>query len=173
MRLLLKLIFATCLLIIVGVSYAIVVGFPMLHTPDGGQVELKRATVRIPDVNFLARVEVAQTPEQRRLGLSGRPPLAADSGMLFVFDHSDYHRIWMKDMLFGIDCIWIAGGQVIDVTHRLGVPEPGTPDESIAIYQPREAVPLVLEVPDGTAAAFGIAPGLRVDIAFDEEEKPW
>ena len=27
--------------------------------------------------------------------------------MLFVFDHNDHHKMWMKDMKFSVDMIWI------------------------------------------------------------------
>src|SRR3989338_5701660 len=53
------------------------------------------------------RVTVADTPESRERGLSGRDGLASDEGMLFVFQNDGYHTFWMKDMLFSIDIIWL------------------------------------------------------------------
>lgn len=51
--------------------------------------------------------EVAGTEEKRREGLSGREPLKEGQGMLFIFDEPDFHGIWMKDMNFPIDIVWI------------------------------------------------------------------
>src|SRR3989344_8031069 len=44
------------------------------------------------------KVDLAQTPDARAQGLSGRSMLKNDGGMLFVFDHSDKYSFWMKDM---------------------------------------------------------------------------
>jgi uncharacterized membrane protein (UPF0127 family) len=52
-------------------------------------------------------VEVVQTDASRVRGLSGRSDLGTLQGMLFVFDTVDRHQIWMKDMQFPIDAIWI------------------------------------------------------------------
>lgn len=52
-------------------------------------------------------VEIADTKQKRVQGLSGRNALDNSNGMLFVFDTADYHEIWMKDMKFPIDIIWI------------------------------------------------------------------
>lgn len=52
-------------------------------------------------------VEIADSDSERIHGLSGREKLAADGGMLFVFPRALYHGIWMKDMLFPLDLIWL------------------------------------------------------------------
>ena len=56
------------------------------------------------------KVEVASTPEKQEKGLSGRKKLKENEGMLFVFDKSDQHFFWMKDMNFPIDIIWLDEG---------------------------------------------------------------
>jgi len=52
-------------------------------------------------------LEVVNTPEKRHLGLSGRESLATDRALLFIFDKPDKYGIWMKDMNFPIDIIWL------------------------------------------------------------------
>jgi uncharacterized membrane protein (UPF0127 family) len=52
-------------------------------------------------------LEVADTNKERISGLSGRSGLRIDNGMLFVFDKPDKQCIWMKDMLFSLDIIWL------------------------------------------------------------------
>ena len=56
---------------------------------------------------FKIPVYIADTAEKRTKGLSGLASIPADYGMFFIFDRSDYQGIWMKDMLFPIDIIWI------------------------------------------------------------------
>ena len=52
-------------------------------------------------------VEVAITPDQRRLGLMHREALANDHGMLLVYANEGDHRIWMKNMLIPLRVYWI------------------------------------------------------------------
>lgn len=52
-------------------------------------------------------VTIADTTTERQRGLSGRTSLARDHGMVFVFDQSDRHCMWMKDMRFAIDMLWV------------------------------------------------------------------
>lgn len=52
-------------------------------------------------------VYLADTEEKRIKGLGGLTSIPRDYGMFFIFDISDYVSIWMKDMLFPIDIIWI------------------------------------------------------------------
>lgn len=52
-------------------------------------------------------VYVVDNDTKRTKGLGGLVSISTDYGMFFIFDHSDYQNIWMKDMLFPIDIIWI------------------------------------------------------------------
>ncbi len=52
-------------------------------------------------------VEVADTPKLLVRGLSGHTPLSSREGMLFIFNTPGDYGIWMKDMTFPIDIIWI------------------------------------------------------------------
>jgi uncharacterized membrane protein (UPF0127 family) len=52
--------------------------------------------------------EVASTDASRTQGLSGRPCILPNQGMLFVFDKPGFYSFWMKDMKFPIDIIWIS-----------------------------------------------------------------
>lgn len=52
-------------------------------------------------------IDIADNREERALGLGGRESLDKDSGMLFIYPRSGDYDIWMKDMNFSIDIIWI------------------------------------------------------------------
>lgn len=53
------------------------------------------------------QVTVADTQSELIQGLSGVPYLRDLQGKLFIFDQDANYGIWMKDMLFPIDIIWI------------------------------------------------------------------
>ncbi len=90
------------------------------------------------------QVEIAQTAEQKITGLSHRPSLAEGRGMLFIFDTDDTHGIWMKDMRFPIDIIWIdAAMKVVHIEKSVA---PNTYPEVFTSPTPAR---YVLEVPAG------------------------
>jgi hypothetical protein len=106
-------------------------------------------------------VEVADTRERQRRGLSGRAALAEGEGMLFPYERPDRYAFWMPEMHFDIDIVWIREGAIVDVTHRARHdPPPGPPP----LYRPRVPADLVLEVPAGTAARLGWAAGDAVRV---------
>ncbi|HEX5456143.1 MAG TPA: DUF192 domain-containing protein [Candidatus Saccharimonadales bacterium] len=53
-------------------------------------------------------LEYVTTPRERALGLSGRPSMPMDKGMLFVFERPGRQCMWMKDMNFSLDMIWLS-----------------------------------------------------------------
>lgn len=50
---------------------------------------------------------VSDTELTRVQGLSGKDKLKDNEAMLFVFDESQKHGFWMKDMKFSLDIIWL------------------------------------------------------------------
>lgn len=55
----------------------------------------------------LFELMVANTEVKRLKGLSNTKPLLSNTGMVFDFDYEDFHGIWMKDMNYPIDVIWL------------------------------------------------------------------
>lgn len=114
-------------------------------------------TARIGEVPL--RIEVASTPEARTQGLSGRADLHPTQGMLFVFDASGYHQIWMKDMLIPIDVIWIdASFRVVDITRNL------RPESYPRLFEPSSPAHFAIEVNANYTESFGIAVGDEVTL---------
>ncbi len=50
---------------------------------------------------------IADTEESRIRGLSGVSSMKENTALLFVFEHPGDYHIWMKDMLFSLDIIWL------------------------------------------------------------------
>lgn len=63
-------------------------------------------------------LEVANTPQKRWSGLSNRPKLAEDHGMLFVFPQAVHVDFCMAGMKFPLDIIWLRNGRVIELTEN-------------------------------------------------------
>lgn len=92
-------------------------------------------------------VELALSRAERVQGLSGRPALPADTGMLFVYDSEGYPSIWMKEMNFPIDILWLSAERRV-VDRQLSV----SPDTYPRSFSPARPARYVLELPAGFAA---------------------
>ena len=68
-------------------------------------VEFPRGMIKLDDK--ILEVQIADTKELRTRGLSWSEKLPYDEGMLFVFDGSGTHSMWMIGMLFNLDIIWL------------------------------------------------------------------
>lgn len=103
------------------------------------------------------RAELATTEAEQVRGLSGRSSLASSTGMLFVFDRSAGWGIWMKDMNFPIDVLWITDDlKVSDMVENM------PPESYPKVYAPHVPARYVLEVPAGTIQKTGMAVGQDV-----------
>ena len=79
--------------------------------------------------------------------------------MLFVFDSDDYRAIWMKDMKFPIDVLWITSGlEISDIVENM------SPESYPTLYKPHVPVKYVLEIPAGTVKNAKILVGQSVEI---------
>lgn len=102
-------------------------------------------------------VELALTPAQQERGLSGRPRLAKDHGLLFPFSEEGMYPFWMKRMRFPIDIIWIRDGVIVEIAEHLPPPKRET-DEAVT-HVPSVAADRVLELSDGGAERYGLRVG--------------
>ncbi|MCC7078304.1 MAG: DUF192 domain-containing protein [Acidimicrobiia bacterium] len=98
---------------------------------------------------------VADTPDQRHIGLSARRDLDGFDGMLFVFEDESDHRFWMRDTHIPLDLVPVDDeGRVIDVIPM----EPCAGGGDCPTYSPRKPYGLALELPQGDLAAWGFEP---------------
>lgn len=128
------------------------------------QQQLDRATVTVGEATVA--VEVASSIPTLRKGLSGRASLPDGTGMLFRFPKEERHAIWMRDMRFAIDILWIRDGVVVDVAPEVPPPSGAALENPalLRIYEPRLPADMVLEVPAGFAAAHGVKIGDAVEV---------
>jgi hypothetical protein len=105
-------------------------------------------------------VEIADTMEKQTQGLSGRPDLAFNEGMLFVFPEKQIRHFWMKNMNFSLDIIWLDEEKIINISHKLP-PEGENPAKTYSSVLP---VNRVLEINAGLADRCQIKVGDTVKI---------
>ncbi len=109
--------------------------------------------------NTIVPVEVARDYQSIQKGLSGRPYLDQNNGMLFVFPKASIYRFWMPDMNFPIDIFWINNGMVVGVEENMSHNfDPVNP----RYYSPSVPAQFVIEVNAGFARRHNIRVGDRV-----------
>ena len=104
-------------------------------------------------------ITLADTPEERRQGLSGVREMGAEEGMLFVFETEDNYLFWMKDMHFPIDIFWINNDlEVVYIEKNL------SPDTYPTRYGSPEPARFVLETNAFFAETFNIQVGDKIRV---------
>ncbi len=138
-------------------------------TPKSEPTPPSEPTPNVPLVHIGSAVyvvDLALTPEERAQGLSGRPSLDADRGMLFVFERDAPLRFWMPDMHFPLDMVWIRSDCIVaGVTADVPNPPLDTPRDQLDRYPASEPVRFVLEINAGQAETYEIIPGGAVEFA--------
>ena len=132
-------------LVYIAVAAVIAVSFAYLYNRFPSEAVSSTRTVYIGSQAI--KVIVAQTPEERQKGLSGREGLGANEGMLFVFPTDGLWGFWMKDMRFSIDILWLsADGTIIYIAPNV------SPDTYPQTFEPPAPARYVLELPAGYVA---------------------
>ena len=104
-------------------------------------------------------VEIADSDEEREIGLMGRSFLEENNGMLFVFDFEGKHGFWMKDTLIPLDIIWINSDEEV-----VFIKEKANPcnEKKCEIFTPDKKAKYVLEINSGKIKELGIKIGDNV-----------
>jgi uncharacterized membrane protein (UPF0127 family) len=104
-------------------------------------------------------VTVADDPRERAQGLSNTDSLGELEGKLFIFDSAGYPGMWMKDMRYPIDIIFIGNDlRIVDIAENV------TPETYPLTFSPREPARFVLETNAYFVKSFNITRGQTVVI---------
>ncbi|KKU15506.1 hypothetical protein A3A20_02330 [Candidatus Wolfebacteria bacterium RIFCSPLOWO2_01_FULL_45_19] len=103
------------------------------------------------------KVEIADTPEARQLGLSGREVLDENEGMLFIHETPGSYGYWMKDMNFPLDIVWLGEDMKI-----IGAMENVLPESYPEAFYPPQPVRYALEVNAGWVKKNNIQTGNKI-----------
>jgi len=105
-------------------------------------------------------VEVVSTPADLKQGLSNRLSLLPRKGMLFVFPKVEKQSMWMPDMNFPLDIVWIDDTKTI-----VKIEENATPcadNHNCKSYGSGSPVLYAIELNAGDAARIGLVVGLTL-----------
>jgi uncharacterized membrane protein (UPF0127 family) len=126
-----------------------------------GGPERSTVTIATRDKPVVVRVEIADSPAERRRGLMGRRTLAPRAGMLFVYERDATGGYWMKDTLIPLDIAFIgARGRIL----RIFTMAPCRRDPC-RVYDPGVRYRSALEVNAGSLRRWGVRVGARVSRA--------
>jgi uncharacterized membrane protein (UPF0127 family) len=129
------------------------------------------STIVLETPRTVIRVEVANTPGTRSAGLSRREALGDVDGLLLKWEAPGRHPIWMADMRFPLDLIWLAAdGRVLAILDNV----PPCSARPCPLYEPQGTSNsiAVLELPASAARVRGIVVGTRVRSLADARQHP-
>lgn len=126
----------------------------------GGGVTFDKTTVCLGDISDPVTVEVAETEKQRNRGLMERTDLAADAGMLFLFDREMHVGFYMFKTRIPLDIAFFDDDKKV-VAMKTMVPCVSQDPRRCAIYNPGVAFSSALEVNAGFLKHHGIKKGDR------------
>ncbi len=106
------------------------------------------------------KAEVADTTLKQMKGLMFRKGLKEKEGMIFVFNNEDYHSIWMMNMSFPIDIIWI--NDDFEIVHIARNVQPCF--INCPVYTPFDKARYVVEINANLTEKYNIEVGDFVDI---------
>src|SRR3989344_6137269 len=99
---------------------------------------------------------VADSQEEKEIGLSETNSLPQEKGMIFLFEKPGLYSFWMKNMKFPIDIIYINNDQIVTIQNNV---QPVKEQESPTVYTSTEPADKVLEIQAGLAKTYGFKKG--------------
>jgi hypothetical protein len=113
-------------------------------------------------------LEVARTAREQEIGLMNRTSLAADRGMLFIFEPARPVQFWMKNTLINLDMVFLRQGTVKYIAHNA----PPCKADPCPTYGPvLGMIDQVIELKGGRAAELKLKVGDRVPVQFLKSEQ--
>lgn len=124
-----------------------------LQAQEAPQMDLDRTTLTAG--MHLIDAQLAQTPQQRMVGLMHRKEMPAHEGMLFVFEEPSQQCFWMKNTLLPLSAAFIADdGSIVNIEDM----QPQT----TASHCSKKPVRFVLEMNQGWFSKKGIKAGSKL-----------
>lgn len=114
--------------------------------------------------NNCLSVEIAQTSKEKTTGLMNHTKLQQDRAMLFVYDKPRQIGIWMKNMDFPIDILWL--DENLDIVHFVKNAPPCQPDQQCQSYVNQIPAQYVLELSPGLIEQFSLELGQTAEFKY-------
>jgi uncharacterized membrane protein (UPF0127 family) len=105
------------ILIPIAIAAAIIGVVGMMSLPKDIKLEQSEFPMGIIKIDGITlQVQIADTKALQTRGLMFQEKLPYDQGMLFVFDDVGVRSMWMLNMQFALDLIWLDGnGKVVHI----------------------------------------------------------
>lgn len=132
---------------IIALAAVVGIGYLLWQMNDQQQV------VRLHGNSY--HVSIMKTADELERGLSGTDNLPNEHGMLFVFPTDNKWPIWMKDMKYPIDIVWLDKDTTVVYMVKNAQPE-SYPDTQ---FTPNKNARYVIELASGTIERTGITIG--------------
>jgi uncharacterized protein len=139
-------------------AIALVIGLSLGSFSEQGAAQMRRETLILKTAggDKTIDIELADTPDQKAMGLMYRTALADTAGMLFPYVPPTEITMWMKNTYISLDMVFIKSDGTV---HRV---EARTEPLSEKVIASGGACAAVLELAGGAAERLGIKAGDRV-----------
>ena len=128
-------------------------GLASAQAQEGPQLDLMR--VKLQAGMYQIDAQVAQTPQQRAIGLMNRREMPAHEGMLFIFEQPSIQCFWMKNTLLPLTAAFVADdGTIVNLADMA--------PQSTQSHCATKPVRFVLEMHQGWFAKKNMAAGFKL-----------
>lgn len=120
-------------------------------------------TLILGSTGYTFEVESVVSPQALQRGLSGRTWLHSGTGMLFIFPVLAVQGMWMPDMRFPLDIVWLDENlSVVKISYGLQpcIVKTDCPNSS-SDYKVKYAI----EMPHGDATKYNFHNGMTLSVA--------
>ena len=111
--------------------------------------------IRLTAGMHIVKAEVAQSANERAIGLMHRKSMPTNDGMLFVFEQPAPQCFWMKNTLLPLSIAFVADDGTVSSIEEMA---PGSLDSHCS----KQPVRYALEMNQGWFAKRGIKPGSKL-----------
>jgi uncharacterized membrane protein (UPF0127 family) len=142
-----------------SVASCILLIFLLITSRSAGAQEKDVVRIYFPSGEFVV-AELALSGEQRAKGLMFRDDIAANRGMLFIFEDEAIHSFWMRNVKFPIDILWLdREKRIVHMAKQV----PPCKRDPCPTYSPVRPSVYVLELRAGRSEQLGIRIGDRIE----------
>ena len=128
-------------------------GLASAQAQEGPQLDLAR--VKLQAGMYQIDAQVAQTPQQRAIGLMNRREMPRHEGMLFIFEQASIQCFWMKNTLLPLTAAFVADdGTIVNLADMA--------PQSTQSHCATKPVRFVLEMHQGWFAKKNMAAGFKL-----------
>jgi uncharacterized membrane protein (UPF0127 family) len=132
----------------------VLVSAPLLSQAQG-EPQTRLARIKLGAGMHLIDTQLAQTPEQRQIGLMWRKDLPQNEGMLFVFEQPSVQCFWMRNTLTALTAAFVEDdGTIVNLEDM----KPQSEDSHCST----KPVRFVLEMNQGWFKKRGIQAGFKL-----------